>query len=351
MQENPAGNESVIDCVFQERKKVSGDNPAIGGSDQCRGKNSIRTERRSLMKTVMVIGAGFMGTGIAQVCIQNGYRVILSDVEDAALRKAETALEWSLKKLHQKGWIKEPVDAVRKRLETMHGLKPTKEVSWVIEAVYEEEALKKKIFAEVEDAVGKDALFATNTSSIPITRLAASLDQPDRLVGLHFFGPVPFMGLVEVVRSAFTSGPVFREGVRFAESLGKHAVCVEKDIPGFVMNRVFAAAFRECQELVADGVATPEDIDVGMRLGYGWNIGPFEIADNAGLDTFLRVGQSMKSLGQNHLYSDSGLIENMVADGKLGRKSGEGFYRYDPESGKKLTKPIGDGQKQRSNDA
>lgn len=282
------------------------------------------------MKTVMVIGAGFMGAGIAQVCIQNGFQVILSDLEKKVLEKAEAGIAWSLGKLHRKGRIKEPVESVLNRLETSQGLDTDKELLWVIEAVYEDEALKQEILTQVEARIEPHTLLATNTSSIPVSRLASSLAHPYRFVGLHFFGPVPFMGLVEVVRGELTSEQTFDQGMAFVKSLGKHPVGVQKDIPGFVMNRVFAAAFRECQELVARGIATPEDIDAGMRLGYGWNKGPFEIADNAGLDTFMRVGKSMKALGETHLYSDAGLIEQMVAQGKLGRKSLQGFYRYDP---------------------
>jgi len=288
------------------------------------------------MKTIAVIGAGFMGAGIAQVCLQCGYPVFLCDAEKDALQKARERIAWSLQKLHQKGWIAQAPETVQQHLTTGLDMGGLSKAAWVIEAVYENEDLKKSLFCEIERLAGDETLFATNTSSIPVTRLAATLQQPEKLVGLHFFGPVPFMGLVEVVRGADTSEKVFVEAVRLVKRLGKHAVCVQKDIPGFVMNRVFAAAFRECQELVAEGVATPQDIDAGMRLGYGWNAGPFEIADNAGLDTFLRVGQSMKSLGEEYLYSDSGLVEKLVAEGKLGRKTGEGFYRYDGPGGKRI---------------
>ena len=143
------------------------------------------------------------------------------------------------------------------------------------------------------------------------------------------------MRLVEVVKGEKTSAEVFERGVSFVQSLGKTPLRVQRDIPGFVMNRIFSAAFREAVELVEQGIATPEDIDVGMRLGYGWTVGPFEIADIAGLDTVARVGRSMQALGAKHLALTSDLIERMVADGCLGRKVGKGFYRYSPE-GKRL---------------
>ena len=143
------------------------------------------------------------------------------------------------------------------------------------------------------------------------------------------------MGLVEVVRGNSASEDTFRQGIEFVKSLGKTPVKVHKDIPGFVMNRIFGAAFRECVQLVADGVASVEDIDAGMRLGYGWNIGPFEIADNAGLDTFARVGKTMLALGEDHLVAKPAFIKNMVKDGRLGKKVGKGFYRYGKD-GKKI---------------
>jgi 3-hydroxyacyl-CoA dehydrogenase len=143
------------------------------------------------------------------------------------------------------------------------------------------------------------------------------------------------MGLVEVVKGEKTSPEIFEQGVAFVQSLGKTPVRVQRDIPGFVMNRIFSAAFREAVDLVDQGIACPEDVDMGMRLGYGWNVGPFEIADNAGLDTCARVGQTMRNLGVGHLAPSSNLIERMVAEGRLGRKVGKGFYKYSPE-GKRL---------------
>ena len=287
------------------------------------------------MKTVQVIGAGFMGSGIAQVCAQTGYQVILTDISEKTLEKALSGIKWSLEKFFSKGFLKEAPESCMARITTATDLNASAQIDWVIEAAFEDENLKKDIFTELDRLTPSDIPLATNTSSIPISRLAEFTSNPERVLGLHFFGPVPFMGLVEVIKGKKTSDEVFNRGIELVKSLGKTPVKVHKDIPGFVMNRIFAAAFRECVDLIADGIASHEDIDVGMRLGYGWNIGPFEIADNAGLDTYARVGESLLALGEDHLVSKSDLIMKMVKDGRLGKKAGAGFYRY-TKDGKKI---------------
>jgi 3-hydroxybutyryl-CoA dehydrogenase len=287
------------------------------------------------MERVLVLGAGFMGTGIAQVSAQAGYQVHLMDVQPAITEKSLRDIRWSVDKLAAKGAIQESPDQVLARISPADDLSIAAQVDWVIEAVVEEEALKRSLFQELDRISRPPTLLATNTSSIPITRLAASTQRPERVLGLHFFGPVPLMQLVEVVKGEQTSPECFERGVSFVRSLGKIPVRVQRDIPGFVMNRIFSAAFREAVDLVDQGIVSPEDVDLGMRLGYGWNVGPFEIADNAGLDTVARVGQAMKALGVGQLVPRSNLIDRMVAEGRLGRKAGKGFYRYSPD-GKRL---------------
>jgi 3-hydroxyacyl-CoA dehydrogenase len=287
------------------------------------------------MQRVLVVGAGFMGSGIAQVCAQSGYGVYLMDVKPEALEKAFSGIKWSLEKFSSKGLLKESPQTILKRLNHVEELHKAAEVDWVIEAAFEEEKIKEQIFKELDRLTHPQTPLATNTSSIPVTRLARATKTPERVLGLHFFGPVPFMALVEVVKGEKTSEEIFHRGVEFVKTLGKTPVKVQKDIPGFVMNRIFGAAFRECVDLVSAGIASAEDIDAGMRLGYGWNIGPFEIADNAGLDTFLRVGESMRALGEAQLVARSDLIEKMVKKGRLGKKVGEGFYRY-TKDGKRI---------------
>ncbi|MEW5913233.1 MAG: 3-hydroxyacyl-CoA dehydrogenase family protein [Thermodesulfobacteriota bacterium] len=286
-------------------------------------------------KLVLVLGAGFMGTGIAQVCAQAGYRVHLYDVKPEALQRALEGMAVSLNKLAAKGRLKEPPAEVLARVQTVNTLESAAQACWVIEAALEIESLKKELFAALDRLAPLDTPLSSNTSSIPISRLAAATQHPERVLGTHFFGPVPLMGLVEVIRADKTSDEMFERGVALVHSLGKTPVRVRRDIPCFVMNRIFSAAFREAADLVAAGVVSPEDVDIGMKLGYGWNAGPFEIADNAGLDTWVLIAESMRALGEGNLVSNSDLIPKMVAQGRLGRKAGKGFYRYTPD-GKRL---------------
>jgi 3-hydroxybutyryl-CoA dehydrogenase len=283
------------------------------------------------MDNVLVIGAGFMGGGIAQVAAQAGYNVFLQDVSPESITRSMAQIKWSTEKLASKGRIKDSAQTVQDRIKSVDDLSVAPRCQWVIEAVFEDEQMKKEMFRELDASCPTDTVLASNTSSIPITRLASLTGHPERVVGLHFFGPVPMMRLVEVIKGGKTSDEVFGKSVDFIASLGQYPVKVMKDIPGFIMNRVGGVAFREALSLVENGVATVEDVDKGMRYGYGWNIGPFEIADNAGIDTYVRVGNSFAALGAADIASASPIMQKMLKAGRLGRKVGKGFYDYSPD--------------------
>jgi 3-hydroxybutyryl-CoA dehydrogenase len=290
-----------------------------------------KERKRTIMQRVLVVGAGFMGAGIAQVCAQKGLTVTLNDLSQEALDRAMEGMAVSLAKLHAKGLVSDAPDQISYRVTTSTGLDAAAKADWIIEAAYEELELKLELFAELGRLSQAGTPLASNTSSIPIGQLAQAAGRPERVLGLHFFGPVPLMGLVEVVKAPQTSEEIFERGADFVRCLGKTPVKVGRDIPGFVMNRVFAAAMREASDLVAEGVVTPEDVDIGMKLGYGWNAGPFEIADNAGLDTIARINVFLRSMNEVGLVPRHDLIERMVKEGRLGRKAGKGFYDYDAE--------------------
>lgn len=286
------------------------------------------------MDKVFVLGAGFMGGGITQVVAQGGYTVYLYDTSPAALESTLKQIRWSTEKLASKGKIKDSAKAVLDRITTVKDLSLVSQCQWVIEAVYEDEQLKKDIFKDLDARCKPETILASNTSSIPITRLASPTTHPERVIGLHFFGPVPMMKLVEVIKGEKTSDAVFQKSLDFINSLGQYPVKVMKDIPGFIMNRISGASFREALSLVEKGIASIEDVDKGMHYGFNWNIGPFEIADNAGLDTYVRVGKAFQALGAEEVAVTSELLEKMVAAGRLGRKVGKGFYDYLPDGTK-----------------
>ncbi|MDD5722871.1 MAG: 3-hydroxyacyl-CoA dehydrogenase family protein [Syntrophales bacterium] len=286
------------------------------------------------MDNVLVIGAGYMGEGITQVVAQAGYKVYLQDVNPKALEHALAQIKWSTDKLAGKGKIKESAKAVQDRIIPVKDLSIAPKCQWVIEVVYDDEKMKKELFQSLDAVCPVETILASNTGTIPISRLGLLSKHPERIVGLHFFGPVPMMRLVEVIKADKTSDAVFNKTVEFAYSIDKDPVKVMRDIPAFALNRVYGSAIHEALRLVEEGIASPEDIDKGMRLGFGWNIGPFEIADNSGLDSHMRGGQALEAVGAGNISGNSKLMEKMVAAGRLGRKVGKGFYDYTPD-GKK----------------
>lgn len=280
------------------------------------------------MKTILVIGAGVMGSGIAQTAAQAGHAVRMSDPDPAALSRALGQIADSLSKLEAKGQLTRPAKEILANLSVSGGLDGAAQADLVIEAAPERLELKYQIFAEVERLASPRAILASNTSSIPIGTLAQGLQRPERLLGLHFTPPVPLSPMVEVVRHQGTSEEVFQAGLELVRGLGKEPLAVRKDVTGFVINRVYAAALSQAVQLVDQGVASAAEVDMGMRLGYGWSLGPMQIADLVGLDTVLLIMDSFARQGEECMTGGRRLVEEMVGQGRLGRKSGRGFYEY-----------------------
>jgi 3-hydroxybutyryl-CoA dehydrogenase len=283
---------------------------------------------------VHVIGAGFMGAGISQVAAQAGHRVTLVDPSAEALDGARARIRDSLARLAAKGRLDEMPEEIEGRLSLTRELAAVPEVEFVVECVYEEVSVKEPLFRELDRLYPPEVVLASNTSGIPISLLASFTQRPDRVVGLHFFGPVPIMPPVEVIRGAKTSEEIYNRAVDFVRNLGKTPVCVRADIPGFIVNRILCQAMQEAIRLVEWGVASPEEVDTALRLSLNWQAGPFEIADNAGLDTMWRVLVEQHRLNPSPALAPLPLLRTLIEEGCRGRKTGAGFYRYD-ENGKR----------------
>ena len=280
------------------------------------------------IKNIGVIGAGTMGNGIAQVCALAGLGVVMVDISDAAVERGIATLSGSLDRLVKKDKLgAADKTAALARVQGSTSYAALQGTDLVIEAATENLELKLRILKQIDDLVGENTLIATNTSSISITQLAAVLRQPARFIGMHFFNPVPMMALVEVIRGLQTSDATHAKVEALARTLGKHPVTV-KNNPGFVVNRILCPMINEAIFVLAEGLATAEDIDEGMKLGCNHPIGPLALADMIGLDTLLAVMQVFYEGFNDPKYRAPPLLKEMVAAGYLGRKSGKGFYNY-----------------------
>ena len=280
------------------------------------------------IQTIGVIGSGTMGNGIAQACASVGFDVILQDVNPAALERAMKTISGSLDRLVRKETISEAEKAaVVGRIRTTTDPKDFAPADLVIEAATENEAVKMKILEHVDTIVRPDALIATNTSSISITRLACATKHPDRFLGMHFFNPVPVMGLVEIIRGLHSSEAAIEAATAFVERLGKTPIGV-KNSAGFVVNRILCPMINEAIFALQEGLATAEEIDAGMKLGCNHPLGPLALCDLIGLDTLLAVMQVLNSTFNDPKYRPAPLLQEMVDAGMLGRKTGRGFYHY-----------------------
>ena len=288
---------------------------------------TLELQNSTPVKTVGVIGAGQMGAGIAQVLAQSQISVLMLDVREESLKKARIGIDKSLGKLFEKGKIEEHPPAILSRIKTTTQMSDMSACDLVIEAVNEDESLKRSIFKELDAVLAPHAILASNTSSLPITRLAAATKRPAQFIGMHFMNPVPVMGLVEIIRGHATSDHTYSVTQKLSEQMGKTTVC-SQDYPGFIINRILMPMINEAFFVLMEGIATPEDIDAGMKLGTNQPMGPLTLADFIGLDTCLSIMKVLhEGLGDSK-YRPCPLLKKYVDAGYFGRKSGQGVYKY-----------------------
>ncbi len=276
-----------------------------------------------------VIGAGLMGSGIAQVAAQAGWSVVLRDVDEAATGRGLAGIEKSLAKFAGKGTISE-ADAAGAlgRITTTTDLDAAVDADIVVEAVFEQLDVKQEVFRALDGICKDGVVLATNTSAIPVTQIAVATQRPEAVVGTHFFSPVPMMKLCELVRGYKTSDETLATAKAFAEEVGKTTIVVNRDVAGFVTTRLISALVVEAVKLVESGVATAEDIDTACRLGFGHPMGPLATTDLTGVDVLLHASRNIYTDTADEKFFPPELLQRMVAAGDLGRKSGRGFYSY-----------------------
>lgn len=281
-----------------------------------------------MIKTIGMVGAGQMGSGIAQVAAQTGYNVILHDIKEELIAKGKGTIEKNLGRLVEKSKI---TDAQKQetlgRIRTTTDLAAMKEAQLVVEAATENVEIKLGIFKTLDEKTPSGTILASNTSSISITQLAGATRRPQKVIGMHFMNPVPLMKLVEIIRGRQTSDETYQEVVATAQQLGKETV-TSTDSPGFIVNRILMPLLNEAVYTLETGVATAEDIDKAMKLGTNHPMGPLELADLIGLDTTLSIIEVLHKGLKDEKFRPSPLLKKYVAEGRLGRKTGRGFFSY-----------------------
>jgi 3-hydroxybutyryl-CoA dehydrogenase len=289
----------------------------------------MRTERARAVEQVGVVGLGTMGSGIAQLCIQAGVPTVACESTAELAEHGRGLIERQLNRGVEKQRLTED------EKERMLGLlEPVDDVGalagcdLVIEAVFEDLAVKQELFGRIEAVVAADAVLATNTSALSVTEIASTLAHPERMAGMHFFNPAPVLPLVEVIRGQLTADTTFDTAYAFAERIGKDPIACG-DTPGFVVNRILIPVLNDAVRVLEEGTASPEDIDKGMRLGTGWPIGPLALIDLIGIDVHVHVCEALWSAYRDPRFAPPPRLVRMTKAGLLGRKSGEGFYRYE----------------------
>ena len=286
------------------------------------------------IKKIFVAGAGLMGGGITQVCAQAGYDVVMRDLTDEIVENGLKNIRWSVGKLVEKGRVQGTADEIMGRIRGTTEFSGAKDADFAFEAIIENLEAKRELFSELDKICPDHTIFATNTSAIPITNIAEATRRASKFVGTHFFSPVPLMRIVEIVRGLLTSNETLEIAEHLGRSLGKETVRVNRDVAGFALNRINFPSTIEAIKLIEAGVVSVEDVDKGMRLGFGRPMGPFETADMAGLDVGFNAMSAVYKETQDEKFQPPMLLQRKVKMGQLGRKTGIGWYRYDDRGNK-----------------
>jgi len=287
------------------------------------------------IRKVLVVGSGLMGSGIAQVCAQSGLEVFLNDVKREIIDRALKNIAWSVGKLIEKGKLKETHEAIMARIRPIDSLTLSAGVDLAIEAVFEKLDLKQEILRSVDELCDAETVIASNTSAIAITELAAVTKRPEKVLGLHFFNPVPMMEAVEVIRGAATADDTVERGKEFVRKIGKEPIMVNRDVAGFLINRINYPSTMEAMRMVEEGVGTVEDIDKGLRLASGRRMGIFETSDLVGLDVTYNAMLAMYHETGDPRWFPPMILRRKVKAGHLGRKTGRGWYEYNEDGSRK----------------
>jgi len=282
------------------------------------------------IKKIGVVGAGTMGNGIAQVAAQIGCEVVMRDIQDSFVEKGIKSIDKFLAKSVEKGKLQAAEkDKIMGRIKGTTKLADLKDVDYVVEAVLEDINLKKQVFKELDELCRPEVILSTNTSSMSVTEIAAATKRPDKVCGMHFFNPVPLMKLVEIIRGFATSDQTVAISTDLAKKMGKVTVEVKKDSPGFIVNRIMTPHFIEAIKIVEEGIASIPDVDIAVKNGLNYPMGPFELMDLTGIDIAYHVAEYLyKELNKESKWASPNLIKTMIRANKLGRKTGAGWYNY-----------------------
>ena len=281
------------------------------------------------IKKPFVVGTGIMGSGVGQLCAQQGYEVTLVDISDEIIEKAKEKVKAGLNRRVEKGKItQEDMEAILSRMNWTTDMDPARECDFVIEAIIERLDVKKEVFKALDSICSPETILATNTTALSVSEIASATSRPDKVIGMHFFNPAVIMKLVEIIRGEETSEETIAATKKFAEDLGKVPVTTAKEAPAGIVSRVLAGLLNEAAIVYADGIASPEDIDEAMKLGAGLPMGPLALIDMIGLDIHLAKMETLYAKLKDERYKPPEIINKMISEGKLGKKAGEGFYKY-----------------------